>query len=110
MNQAKYKPEEYLNFAMPSDDMETHITGCTSKLVKTRKDTVCCYCGSPIKAGDYALAEKGFIEKYEGNEPYRIHFCIECVDEELDVFHGKRDRETCFKEWKKRAAKSGWVH
>lgn len=104
-----YPSTEYTNFEMPSDDMDTHFTGYSSKLVKTRKNTVCIYCGSPILKGEWSVAAKGFIEKYEGNKPFRIHYCIDCVEEELDVCYGKRDRETCFKEWERRAEKNGWI-
>ena len=104
-----YPSEAYTNFEIPSDDMETHIIGYSSKLVKTRKRTKCVYCGFPILNGEYAVAAKGFIEMFEGNKPFRIHYCIDCVEEELDVMNGKRDRDTCFKEWEKRAKENGWI-
>ena len=102
MTEPKYPACEYTDFEIPSDDMETHIMGYASKLVKTRKDAACCYCGTPIKAGDYAVAAKGFIEQFDGNKPFRIHYCMDCVDEELDVINGKRSREECYKSWESR--------
>lgn len=54
----KYEKEKYLNFEMPSDDMDTDIRNWSSKLLRVRTDTVCAYCGADIKKRDYALAEK----------------------------------------------------
>lgn len=102
MKKPSYPESEYIDFEIPSDDMETHIMGYASKLVKTRKDAVCCYCGTTIRAGDHAVSAKGFMEQFDGNKPFRIHYCMDCVDEELDVMNGKRSREECYKSWESR--------
>ena len=39
--QAKYKPDEYKDLMMPTDDMDDYLECYHSKLVKVRKDTTC---------------------------------------------------------------------
>jgi hypothetical protein len=98
--QAKYKPEEYTDLEMPSDDMDDYLENYHSKLVKVRKETKCHYCGTTIKAGDQALSEKCFID----GKPYYIHDCLDCVE---DVIKGWDDEAQA--RWEQRAKKSGYV-
>jgi len=98
--QAKYKPEEYTDLEMPSDDMDDYLENYHSKLVKARKETKCHYCGTTIKAGDQALSEKCFID----GKPYYIHDCLDCVE---DVIKGWDDEAQA--RWEKRAKESGYV-
>ncbi len=108
----KYPAEEYIGFDMPSDDMDTYITGYKSKLVKARKDSKCMYCGTTISKGDFALAASGFMD---GEVPFYIHYCLECVDDELRNYHGEENqgeedwREEAFQRWEKRAKESGYI-
>lgn len=110
--QPKYHAEEYMGFDMPSDDMDTHITNYKSKLVKVRKDSKCMYCGTAIQKGDFALAASGFVD---GEESFYIHYCLDCVDDELRNYHGEENqgeedwREEAYQRWKKRAKESGWI-
>ena len=97
---AKFKPEQYIDLMMPSDDMDDYLENYHSKLVKCRKDTTCHYCGATIKKGDQALGEKCFID----GAPYYIHDCLDCVD---DVIKGWDDRAQA--RWEKRAKKAGYV-
>lgn len=98
--QAKYKPEEYTDLEMPSDDMDDYLENYHSKLVKARKETKCHYCGTIIKAGDQALSEKCFID----GKPYYIHDCLDCVE---DVIKGWDDEAQV--RWEQRAKESGYV-
>lgn len=98
--QAKYKPEEYTDLEMPSDDMDDYLENYHSKLVKARKETKCHYCGTTIKAGDQALSEKCFID----GKPYYIHDCLDCVE---DVIKGWDDEAQA--RWEQRAKESGNV-
>lgn len=113
--QPKYPVEEYTGLNMPFDDMDVSITGFESKLVKTRKDSQCMYCGAAIKKGDYALAESGFLEEGCEREPYYIHYCIDCADDELLYFHGEEHdeegnwHEEAYQRWVKRATESGFI-
>ena len=99
----RYPKETYENMAMPNDDVsDAYFSGCSSHLVKVRKDTTCCYCGAPINNHDYALSEKGFLD----HSPYLIHYCMDCVDDVLDEWNGKIDyAETGFNNWKERFEK-----
>ncbi len=112
--QPKYPAEEYIGLDMPSDDMDTSITGFKSKLVKTRKESQCMYCGSKIAKGDYALAASGFLDGWD-NKPFYIHYCIDCADDELLNFHGEEHddegnwREEAYQRWLKRAEESGFL-
>ena len=98
--QAKYKPEEYKDLMMPTDDMDTDLECYHSKLVKVRKDTNCHYCGTKIRKGDQALGEKCFID----GTPYYIHDCLDCVE---DFIKGWGDKEQ--NRWEKRAKKAGFI-
>ena len=98
--QAKYKPDEYKDLMMPTDDIDDYLECYHSKLVKVRKDTTCHYCGATIPAGDQALGEKFFID----GAPYYIHDCLDCVE---DVIKGWDDRAQS--RWEKRAKKAGYV-
>jgi len=112
--QPKYPVEEYIGLDMPSDDMDTSITGFKSKLVKTRKESRCMYCGTRIAKGDYALAASGFLDGWD-KKPFYIHYCIDCADEELLNFHGEEHdeegnwREEAYQRWLKRAEESGFI-
>ena len=95
----KYEKEDYNNFEMPTDDMDTDIAGHSSKVVKVRKDTKCVYCGAKINKGDYALSERGYLD----GEPFYVHNCLDCVEEIMD------DDEEHYEKWEKRAKESGFV-
>lgn len=82
--------------------MDSCIYRLSSHLVKTRKPCSCNYCGAPIEAGSFSLSEKGFLD----GEPYLIHYCMDCIDDEIDVCNGKKDREDAYNEWVKRYEKS----
>lgn len=82
--------------------MDASICCVSSHLVKTRKPCVCNYCGAPIKAGSFSLSEKGFLD----GKPYLIHYCMDCIDDEIDVLNHKKDREEAYNEWVKRYEKS----
>ncbi len=99
----RYPIEKYDDMAMPNDDVcDGYFSGLHSHLVKTRKDTKCCYCCAPIQKGDYALSERGFLD----HRPYLIHYCMDCVDDVIDGWEGKIDyQETGYKNWEKRFIK-----
>lgn len=96
----RYPKEKYDDMAMPNDDVsDVYYSGLHSHLVKTLKDTFCCYCGAPIHKGDYSLSEKGFLD----HRPYLIHYCMDCVDDVIDGWEGKIDYpETGYANWEKR--------
>lgn len=98
MKTNKYPESEYRDLEMPSDDMDSDIQGWHSHLVKVRKDTTCSYCGAPIKKGDCALSERGFLDGH----PFTVHDCIDCVDDLLDMWNGKIDSEEYYKRWEGR--------
>ena len=104
MREPRYKPEKYIDFEMPSDDMDIYITGRKSKLVKKRKPGKCLYCLAPIPAGDYCLAEWGFIEEFIGYKPFRVYYCLDCVDDEIRESEGELegDWEGAYKRWEER--------
>ena len=101
----KYSVFEYEDFPMPYDDMDTDIRHWHSKLVKVRKDTTCAYCGSPINKGDYALTENGFLE----NKPFRVHNCIDCLDDLIAMCKDELDSDECYSRWETRAKSSGYL-
>ena len=101
----KYDKELYVNFEMPSDDMDVDIRNWSSKLTSTRQETKCVYCGATIKCGDYALAEKGFLD----GQPFYVHNCLDCVEETMDMQDGKLDTDDALDRWTKRARESGYL-
>lgn len=80
MNNYRYPKEKYDNISMPNGDTDVSYRSVKTHLVRTRKDTKCVYCFAAIPKGDFALSEKGFID----NEPYAIHYCMDCVDDIID--------------------------
>ena len=101
----RYEKECYTNFEMPSDDMDVDIQNWSSKLTSTRQETKCVYCGTTIKCGDYALAEKGFLD----GKPFYVHNCLDCVEEAMDMENGKLDADEMLERWSKRAKESGFI-
>ena len=101
----RYEKECYTNFEMPSDDMDVDIQNWSSKLTSTRQETKCVYCGATIKCGDYALAEKGFLD----GKPFYVHNCLDCVEEVMDMENGKLDADEMLERWSKRAKESGFI-
>lgn len=96
----KFSADKYKDLLMPTDDMDNYLDGHHSKLCKVRKDTTCCYCGTGISKGDYALSEKGFID----GAPYYIHDCLDCVE---DVIKGWDDEAQA--RWEKRAKEANYL-
>ena len=103
--QPKYSEEVYENYEMPSDDMDTDIQNYTSKLLITRKETNCSYCGKKINKGDYALAERGFLD----GQPFYIHDCLDCVEETMMMQNGELDADDMMEMWESRARESGFI-
>lgn len=101
----RYEKECYTNFEMPSDDMDVDIQNWSSKLTSTRQETKCVYCGATIKCGDYALAERGFLD----GKPFYVHNCLDCVEEVMDMENGKLDADEMLERWSKRAKESGFI-
>lgn len=101
----RYDKELYVNFEMPSDDMDTDIRNWSSKLSSVRAETTCAYCGAKIKSGDYALAERGFLD----DKPFYVHNCLDCVEETMDMQDGKLDADDMLERWTKRARESGYL-
>lgn len=102
---AKYPKERYDNFEMPSDDMDVDIQNFSSKLSSVRKETTCVYCGAKIRMGDYALAERGFLDE----QPFYAHNCLDCVEEVMDMQDGKLDADDMVDKWSERARRSGFI-
>lgn len=101
----RYEKECYTNFEMPSDDMDVDIQNWSSKLTSTRQETKCVYCGATIKCGDYALADRGFLD----GKPFYVHNCLDCVEEVMDMENGKLDADEMLERWSKRAKESGFI-
>ena len=101
----KYDKARYDDFEMPSDDMDVDIQNWSSKLTSTRADTTCVYCGAKIKSGDYALAERGFLD----GQPFYVHDCLDCVEETMDMQDGKLDADDMLDKWTRRAKESGFI-
>lgn len=102
---AKYKPEEYEDLEIPNGDMDVSYSHRESHLAKCRRDWKCLYCGTSIPKGDYCLIERGFCD----GEPYAVHYCLDCVEEEIDVWNHKIERDEAYESWEKRAKKAGYV-
>ena len=102
----KYPPFEYKNVELPNGDTDVTYSHRESNLAKCRKDWRCLYCGIQIHKGDYCLIEKGFFD----GEPYAIHYCLDCVEEEIDVWYHKLDQEEAYESWKARYEKWGAVY
>lgn len=83
----KYAENEYIDYDIPSDDMDSDIRMYHSKAVKVRKDCRCNYCGYPIRKGEYALA---FSVISDGEFCYR-HYCIGCVEDNMSMEKGEID-------------------
>ena len=101
----KYNKELYVNFEMPTDDMDVDIRNWSSKLSSVREEKTCVYCGAKIKSGDYALAERGFLD----GQPFYVHNCLDCVEEIMDMQDGKLDADDMLEKWTKRAKKNGFI-
>jgi len=103
MNNHRYPKEKYDNLNMPNGDMsDVSYSAVSSHLVKTIKDTKCVYCFAPIPKGDFALSEKGFIDR----KPYLVHYCMDCVDDIIDGQEGKIDyAEIGYNKWAERYEK-----
>lgn len=80
MREPKYEKSKYENCYLPYDDMDTNILCHKVKLVKTRKECKCVYCGTVIQAGDFAQAERGFLDDME-HKAFYVHNCLDCVEE-----------------------------
>ena len=102
MREPKYEKSKYENCYLPYDDMDTNILCHKVKLVKTRKECKCVYCGTVIQAGDFAQAERGFLDDME-HKAFYVHNCLDCVEEYMD------DDDEQFEKWEQRAKASGWV-
>lgn len=99
MNKHRYPKEKYDGLNMPNGDRDVSYSGVSSHLVKTLKDTFCASCLAPIPKGDFALSEKGFLDR----KPYLAHYCIDCVDDTIDGWEGKIDyADEGYKRWAKR--------
>ena len=101
----KYPIAEYKDMEMPNGDTDVSYSHRESHLARCRKDWQCLYCGIPIPKGDYCLIEKGFCD----GEPYAIHYCLDCVEEEMDVWNHKLERDEAYESWKARYEKWGVV-
>lgn len=101
----RYDKERYVNFEMPSDDMDVDIQNFSSKLLSVRKETTCVYCGAKIRMGDYALAERGFLY----GQPFYAHNCLDCVEEVMDMQDGKLDEDDMVDKWSERARRNGFI-
>lgn len=99
MNEHRYPKEKYDNLNMPNGDTDVSYSCVKSHLVKTLKDTKCMSCFAPIPKGDFALSEKGFIDR----KPYLIHYCMDCVDDIIDGWEGRINyAEEGYERWAKR--------
>lgn len=83
----KYTEREYIDYDIPSDDMDVDIRMYHSKAVKVRKDCRCNYCWYPIRKGEYALA---FSVVLEGDFCYG-HYCMGCVEDNMSMEKGEID-------------------
>lgn len=101
----KYNKSEYTDFFFPSDDMNTDIQFYHSKLVKTRKNHTCSYCGAIISKGSYAVQESGFLE----HKPFKVYNCMDCVNEYLDFWHGEITDNEMLSRWHKRATANHFI-
>ena len=99
--QPKYPTSRYENLMMPSDDMDTILECYRSKLVKTRKETNCSYCGIKIEKGDYALTESCFMD----GKAYRIHDCLDCAESTINDW-----KDEDYERWKQRTEESGYFN
>ena len=98
MRPLKYQISDYEDMLMPNSDTDVTYQNVHTHIVKGRKDYRCAYCCAPISSGDFSLSEKGFVD----GKPYLIHYCLDCVEEELDVWNRKKTREEAFESWDKR--------
>ena len=106
MREPKYPIDEYKDMEIPNGDTDVSYSHRESHLARSRKDWQCLYCGIPIPKGDYCLIEKGFCD----GEPYAIHYCLDCVEEEIGVWNHELDREEAYESWKSRYEKWGVCH
>ena len=98
IKKAKYPIEDYINYEMPSEDMDTDIRLYKSHVVKTRYPHKCCYCGADIKKGDDALYCTAIVDGEFG----RCYYCIDCVDDQKDFEEGKIDSDKVYSRFDKR--------
>lgn len=85
----KYEKELYeeTEFYGENDEETNH----TQKVVKCRKEHICCNCKAEIKKGDDALCEKAIIQ---GEGRQTCYTCIKCCDEWLDeIYDDEEDEE-----------------
>lgn len=76
----KYPKENYKDYDVSSCDMESDVLVYHSQIVRTRKNHVCCYCGSVINKDDdalnfHAITESGFCSG---------HYCLDCIEDYMD--------------------------
>lgn len=74
----KYDKDAYeqTEFFEPDEEIRCH----KQKIVKVRKEHLCCQCGGVIEKGSMALLESGFMEERACN----AYSCIACCDKWLD--------------------------
>lgn len=86
----KYPKEKYVDYDIPSDDMENFIRNYKSRIVRTRKEHKCCYCGSLIQENDDALNFKVITKDGEFCNGY---YCLSCVEDYMDNANGIIDSD-----------------
>lgn len=81
----KYSESEYTDFFFPSDDTGTDIKFHHSKLVKTRKNHACSYCGATIiwaqgiKYIVKGTQDKGARVAVQGHLPLSVKKIEKCI-------------------------------
>lgn len=83
----KYDTKIYEGFEFYAPD-ECEVNH-TQRIVKTRKEHVCCSCFQTIPSGENALMEKAFVD----GKPETAYTCIGCCDREIQAV-----REACGEE------------
>jgi len=79
----KYAKEiyEYSEFYGADEDIVNH----KQKIVKIRKQQMCCQCEKSVEVGDNALCETGFMD----SAPVRAYTCINCCDKWIAEIEGE---------------------
>lgn len=77
----KYDEDLYIDSDFYGADMDGEYQKNSEKIVKCRKPHECTGgCKRTIKAGEYAVCEKGFLD----GKPVSYYTCLECIEEWLE--------------------------
>lgn len=77
----KYPREMYIDSQIFSGDREGSESNFSEKIVKTRKQHKCCFCGKEIDSGNDMVMQSAIID---GKGWRNCYICLPCIEEWLE--------------------------